>query len=110
MPDGSLSGFATSSPNAAEYGSTAPGNPAGTSAPRGHFPLNFEEPVWFGIMAGNSSAAIPSAASKTPTPRSASSPERRACPSYSFDQNRRGDPREGRLQRLQKRDSNSGRL
>src|SRR3954468_13166843 len=44
MPDGSLSGFATSSPNAAEYGSTAPGNPAGTSAPRGHFPLNFEEP------------------------------------------------------------------
>src|SRR4051812_12402828 len=46
MPDGSLSGFATSSPNAAEYGSTAPGNPAETSAARGQFPLNFEEPPY----------------------------------------------------------------
>jgi len=39
----SPSGFATWTTNAAEYGSTAPGNHAGRSVPRGRFPLNYEE-------------------------------------------------------------------
>jgi transposase len=37
-------GFATSTTNAAEYGSTAPGNHAGQPVPRRPLPLNFEEP------------------------------------------------------------------